>query len=66
MFPYSNDVLFKYKTFCSADRPSSHTRTIKNNLMHYLSSIDFVSHLYMFRVCYCPSSGGITVGLYVQ
>jgi hypothetical protein len=32
--------------------------------MHNLFSVYFLNPLYMFRACYCPASGGITV--YIQ
>jgi hypothetical protein len=49
--------------FCFSDRTY---RCNKTNLMHYLFSIYFVSDLYMFWACYCPSSGGVIVYLYIQ
>jgi hypothetical protein len=37
------------------------TIIIKTYLIDYLSSIYYVNNLYMLRVCYCTSSGGVTL-----
>jgi hypothetical protein len=50
-FSYVGSCNVEREIFCFVDRASRYIRVMKTNLMRYLSSVYFVSQLYMFWAC---------------